>query len=75
MGVGFSGLLPEEHLNTSGGWVAFALQFAIAVFVVACPCGIGLAAPTAIFVGGGLAAKHGVLAQSSAVLGIQTTVQ
>jgi heavy metal translocating P-type ATPase len=63
MGVGFSGLLPEEHLNTSGGWVAFALQFAIAVFVVACPCGIGLAAPTAIFVGGGLAAKHGVLAK------------
>ena len=63
MGVGFSGMLPDEHLNTSGGWVAFALQFAIAVFVVACPCGIGLAAPTAIFVGGGLAAKHGVLAK------------
>jgi P-type Cu+ transporter len=28
---------------------------------VACPCGLALAAPTAIFVGGGLAAKHGVL--------------
>jgi Cu+-exporting ATPase len=39
------------------------LEFAIAVFVVACPCGIALAAPTALFVGCGLAAKHGVLAR------------
>lgn len=61
MAIGFSGQLHIGHQNTPGGWVAFALQFAIAVFVVACPCGIGLAAPTAIFVGGGLAAKHGVL--------------
>ncbi|TRX94320.1 hypothetical protein FHL15_004787 [Xylaria flabelliformis] len=41
--------------------VPFSLQFAIAVFIVACPCGLALAAPTAIFVGGGLAAKYGIL--------------
>lgn len=41
--------------------VVWALEFAIAVFVVACPCGIGLAAPTALLVGAGLAAKHGIL--------------
>jgi len=41
----------------------WSLQFAIAVFVVACPCGIGLAAPTALLVGSGLAAKHGILAR------------
>jgi P-type Cu+ transporter len=40
----------------------WSLEFAIAVFVVACPCGIGLAAPTALLVGSGLAAKHGILA-------------
>lgn len=37
------------------------MEFAIAVFVVACPCGIGLAAPTALLVGSGLAAKFGIL--------------
>ena len=39
------------------------MEFAISVFVVACPCGIGLAAPTALLVGSGLAAKHGILAR------------
>lgn len=39
----------------------WSLEFAIAVFVVACPCGIGLAAPTALLVGSGLAAKCGIL--------------
>jgi len=33
------------------------------VFVIACPCGIGLAAPTALLVGSGLAAKFGILVQ------------
>lgn len=41
----------------------WSLEFAISVFVVACPCGIGLAAPTALLVGSGLAAKHGILAR------------
>ena len=41
----------------------WSLRFAIAVFVVACPCGIGLAAPTAFTVGLGVAANNGILAQ------------
>ncbi|KAI1826677.1 heavy metal translocating P-type ATPase [Xylaria intraflava] len=41
--------------------VLFSLQFSIAVFMIACPCGLALAAPTAIFVGSGIAAAHGIL--------------
>lgn len=64
MSLGLSGSLPDDWLDvTSGGWVAWSLQFATAVFIVACPCGLALAAPTAIFVGGGIAAKQGILAK------------
>ncbi|ERS96236.1 hypothetical protein HMPREF1624_07145 [Sporothrix schenckii ATCC 58251] len=64
LSLGLSGSIPGHFLDvSSGGWVAFSLQFAIAVFVVACPCGLGLAAPTAIFVAGGMAAKYGILAK------------
>jgi heavy metal translocating P-type ATPase len=62
LALGHSGVLPTEYLDVAhGGWTFWALEFAIAVFVVACPCGLALAAPTALFVGGGLAAKHGIL--------------
>ncbi|KAL8946179.1 MAG: hypothetical protein Q9222_007392, partial [Ikaeria aurantiellina] len=60
--LGESGRLDPKYLKDhEGGWAFWSLEFAIAVFVVACPCGIGLAAPTALFVGGGLAAKSGIL--------------
>ncbi|KAJ5773964.1 hypothetical protein N7457_008860 [Penicillium paradoxum] len=62
LALGHSGVLPAEYLDVAhGGWTFWALEFAISVFVVACPCGLALAAPTALFVGGGLAAKHGIL--------------
>ncbi|AOW01133.1 YALI0B02684p [Yarrowia lipolytica CLIB122] len=64
LALGTTGSLPPHYLDIDlGGWVVWSLQFAISVFVVACPCGIGLAAPTALFVGTGLAAKYGILAR------------
>jgi Cu+-exporting ATPase len=62
--LGETGCLPQDWLDVeSGGWPYWSLQFSIAVFIIACPCGFGLAAPTAMFVGGGLAAKNGILAK------------
>lgn len=68
LALGYSGALPQSYLDIDvGGWTVWSLEFAIAVFVVACPCGIGLAAPTALFVGSGLAAKNGILAKGGGV--------
>ncbi|KIO11799.1 hypothetical protein M404DRAFT_7161 [Pisolithus tinctorius Marx 270] len=62
LSLGYSGALPRSYLDiNTGGWVVWSLRFAAAVFVVACPCGIGLAAPTALLVGSGVAARHGIL--------------
>lgn len=46
----------------------FALSRAVAVLVVACPCALGLATPTAILVGSGIGLRRGILFKRGSVL-------
>ena len=57
-----------EHCKKDDICISLAMNFLIATLVIACPCAMGLATPTAVMVGTGIGAKNGIFIKGGDIL-------
>lgn len=63
--LGYSGHAPSAFYQMGSSVIVIATRIAVTVLTIACPCALGLAAPMAIVVGKGRAAKRGIIISNS----------
>jgi len=71
--AGAAELLPWVHPGVSA--LSLAIFAGVAVLVIACPCALGLATPTALMVGTGMGARNGILIRSGQAIQVMKDVR
>ena len=74
LSTGLTHSYPDDWRKDDASPTEFAFSFFISAIVIACPCALGLATPTAVMVGTGVGAEQGVLIKGGPTLEAARTV-